>query len=228
MPYAIRIRNLRTGRIEVITSVDGRNTLKDEAASSASNTGLVMGSYSSYDFAGFRQNDNEVSRFVFCDPGKAVATQATGSTENVGVIGIAAYRERDHRPFFGAVRTGGASAGDDWTPPVTYRSGSKGLSLGSGGGFETRGLSASNATYDSAPVAMAGPMAQGLGTGMGETVSDRVGRTSFTREGPSDIIEIRYNTEENLRAAGVIGSLEETGPRAFPADDTGYSKYERV
>jgi hypothetical protein len=95
--YTLQVRNLTSGRIEVLNSVDGRNTLKDEPGDKIANRGMVFGSNASDEFKGFRLNNEGVRDFVFGTPERkefTIAQQATGHTDNVGVIGFAAYRER--------------------------------------------------------------------------------------------------------------------------------------
>lgn len=92
--YTLHVRNLTGSRAEVINTVDGRHTLRDEPGDTSANRGLVFQANSSGEFTGWRLNDNETRQFVFGAPDRSVAAQATGSTTNVGVIGFAAYRER--------------------------------------------------------------------------------------------------------------------------------------
>jgi hypothetical protein len=91
--YALHVRNLTSGRAEVINTVDGRHTLKDEPGDAERNRGLVFAAESAGDFTGWRLNDAETRQFVFGAPDRSVAVQATGSAANTGVIGFAAYRE---------------------------------------------------------------------------------------------------------------------------------------
>lgn len=212
-PYALRVRNLTGGRIEVITSVDGRNALKDERADQFANGGLVVPARGFYDFTGFRLDDGAVREFVFGSPGRlerTVAVQAAGSTANVGVLGFAAYRERGYRPYSGSLNYIGA--------PVAAASAGP-----AGGAAAASAIAAMEdddsfgpATRDSAPVS------RSIGTEMGALREDRVGRTSFTRDGEPDILAIGYDTEDTLRALGIIGPPE---PNPFPGIGTGYGKY---
>ncbi len=197
-PYALRVHNLTGARVEVITSVDGRNTLKDEPADQYANGGFVIAAHGFYDFAGFRLNDGTIGEFVFGTPGRldcTVAAQAAGSTANVGVLGVAAYREHMHRPpysagYLGALGVATASAG--------------------GAAMDTVAKGAVHAAPRS------------IGTEMGAIREDRVSRTSFTRDGEPDILVIGYDTEDALRVMGVIGPPE---PNPFPGVGTGYEKY---
>ncbi len=93
--YVLRVQNLTGGRVEVINTVDGRNTLKDEAGDRLQNSGLVFGAQSSGAFTGWRMSDSGTCEFVFGEPEHSIAAQATdGDTSNVGVIGFAVHRER--------------------------------------------------------------------------------------------------------------------------------------
>lgn len=89
-PYVIRVRNLSGGRLNVLESVDGRDVLHDKPAS-YKNMGMVI--TGTWDNRGWRLDDNRVREFVFGDPSESIAARATGSTANVGVIGIAYFTE---------------------------------------------------------------------------------------------------------------------------------------
>ena len=190
--YTLRIRNLTAGRIEVLTAVDGRNTLKDEPADHRASTGMVFGAHASGDFTGWRVSDDETREFLFGAPERSVAAAATGSAANAGVIGFAAYREREQPSYLRSEPAAFASA--DFGGDLVTRGGSKSASA-----------------------------SRGLGTGIGESQHDHVGRTSFTRaSGEPDILVIGYDTTEALAAMGVLGPAE---PQAFPGAGTGYEKY---
>lgn len=183
-PYTLRVRNLTSGRIEVINTVDGRHTLDDEPGDLQHNRGLVFTPSFLGWFSGWRVSDQQTREFVFGSPERSIAAQATGSTENVGVIGFAAFRER--------------RIGHEWASGVT-----RGAPATFGVEDATRGGS--------------------LGTGMGNVQDDRVGRTTFVRDGGDpDVLVIGYDTEEVLREQGIIAPAE---PNPFPGVKTGYAKY---
>src|SRR6266536_1478530 len=94
-PYALRIKHDLTGRAEVLTSVDGRDTLTNQPADLRLSRGVVVDFCQKYDCLGWRIDDTEVGDFVFAEPARSVAVQATGSAANAGVIGVAVYRERE-------------------------------------------------------------------------------------------------------------------------------------
>lgn len=94
MEYRIKVRGHAYRRIEVLTAVDGRNTLKDEPAHLTLSRGMVINGYSTYDVTGWRIDDSHTRPFIFTVlDEETVAKQATGSSENLGVIAVAAYRE---------------------------------------------------------------------------------------------------------------------------------------
>ncbi len=95
--YKLWVRNTIPGRVEVITTVDGRNTLKDEAGDYDKNRGLIVTDTAT--FTGWRVDDNTTREFTFGHPDRSVAAQATGSTSNTGVIGFAVYAERKPEVF---------------------------------------------------------------------------------------------------------------------------------
>lgn len=201
LPYTLRVRNLTSGRIEVINTVDGRHTLKDEPGDSERNRGLIFAAHSTGAFTGWRLNNDETRQFVFGAPDRSVAAMATGSASNTGVIGFAAYRERE------LPATAFASYGNS---PILR-----------GGGASFAAAASFDSNMASKPAGDAAP--RGLGTGMGERQSDHVGTTTFTRAaGSPDILVIGYDTEDALRAMGVMGPPE---PSAFPGAGTGYEKY---
>lgn len=198
--YTLRIRNLSWGRIEVVNTVDGRNTLKDEPGDARNNRGLVFYGGQTGEFTGWRTNDNETREFIFGNPEHSVAAQATGSAANVGIIGFAAYTEKVPPPVYEA--------------PV-YRSYPGGQSFNYMGGGPVATASAGGPE----------PMTRGLGTGIGETRNDAIGRTDFIRIGAPEILTVGYDTEQALAIMGVGIAYSE--PDAFPGMGTGYEHYSR-
>lgn len=92
-PYAIRARNLTGSRVELVVTVDGRHVLDDEPGDPFRCRGLVIGADGEYLFKGWRITDDRTGEFTFGSPDASVAARSTGSTANVGVIGIAVHRE---------------------------------------------------------------------------------------------------------------------------------------
>lgn len=92
--FLLVVRNLTGGRIEVLSSVDGRNVLRDEPGDISGNRGMIVGGHSVWSNGGWRIDDNQIAQFVFTEPGASVAQQATGQALNAGVFGFAVYTEQ--------------------------------------------------------------------------------------------------------------------------------------
>ena len=90
--YAIGIRNRLGERLLAVTSVDGVNVISGETAGWGQ-TGYVFGANESYQIAGWRKSDAEVAAFNFTSSTNSYADR-TGRPANVGVIGVALFRER--------------------------------------------------------------------------------------------------------------------------------------
>ena len=195
--YTLRVHNLTNGKIEVINTVDGRHTLEDEPGDTSACKGLIFPAHYTGEFTGWRLNDDETRAFKFGSASSSVAAQATGSTSNTGVIGFAVYREQTSY----------------YTNTYSSYPGGQAVASASAGA-----AAADSATFDDSIL-----REHSLGTGMGEKISDHVGRTTFTRAyGGPDILVIGYETEDVLLAQGILGPAE---PNAFPGAGTGYEKY---
>ena len=90
--YAIEIRNRSGGRVLAVTSVDGVDVLSGHTAA-WNQGGYVFDPDESYQIAGWRKSDRQVAAFVFTNSPDSYA-ERTGRPANVGVIGIALFRER--------------------------------------------------------------------------------------------------------------------------------------
>ena len=202
-PYAVRLRNNSAERVLVVLSVDGLNVISGEVAS-ANQTGYVLDPWQSADITGWRKSQREVAQFVFTDPGNSYA-ERTGRPDNIGVIGIAVFNEAER-----------------WVPP-TPRAPPVAR--------EKRGVQAqaTAAAADSArpparasgSVAAAPAPAPALGTGHGQREASYSGTTAFERATrlPAQRVDLRYDSERNLVARGVIPARYRTGertPQAFP------------
>src|SRR5450755_4498680 len=90
--YAIEVRNRLGERLLAVTSVDGVNVLSGDSAA-WNQTGYVFSPGERYQITGWRKTDAEVAAFTFMESPNSYA-ERTGRPANVGVIGIALYRER--------------------------------------------------------------------------------------------------------------------------------------
>jgi len=216
--YAISVRNKLGERVLAVTSVDGVNVLSGDTAT-WDQTGYVFGSYHQYQITGWRKSNSEVAAFEFSSAGDSYAGR-TGRPANVGVIGVALFREKIPEPV--------AQAPEDYSQRRESRSGD---SLGALRKDLDSPAPASPAHQErqankAASAAMPTPK---LGTGHGQRETSVVSHTGFERlqSQPNELIRIRYDSRENLIASGVIREpvVWPTIPGANPfpqSDQTSY------
>lgn len=108
-PYVLEVRNLTHARVEILNSVDGRNTLRDEEADLRLNRGIIIGPHDVWTITGWRIDDNNTGQFVFSDPTQSVEQMATGTHRNAGVFGFALYAEYVQPVYRGDVYRGGGT-----------------------------------------------------------------------------------------------------------------------
>lgn len=94
--YAISIHNRSTGRLLNVVSVDGVNAVSGETAAWGQ-SGYVLTNEESFDVLGWRKTRDRVADFVFTDLEDSYAAR-TGRPDDVGVIGIAVFREATYVP----------------------------------------------------------------------------------------------------------------------------------
>lgn len=90
--YSIRLTNRTGQRIMTVLSVDGVNAVTGETAN-PNQSGYVLDPYESTEIAGWRKSMDEIAQFNFTTLGDSYAGR-TGRPNNVGVIGVAVFRER--------------------------------------------------------------------------------------------------------------------------------------
>lgn len=107
--FVLEVRNNTPGRVEILSSVDGRNTLQEEEANLRTSRGMVVGPYDVWCITGWRIDDNTTAEFVFTDPSQSVEHMVTGQNKNAGVFGFALFHEYvvQQSAFRGATRGGG-------------------------------------------------------------------------------------------------------------------------
>jgi hypothetical protein len=197
--YAIEIRNTLHQRVLAVTSVDGINVLTGDTAR-WDQSGYVLHGEEAYEITGWRKSQAEVADFEFTAVSNSYAAR-TGRSGNVGVIGVAVFRERVPEHATATAPSAAASA-----PPSARESGAE---SNTGGGAEVDD-GAARAAQRSDAVAQPAPPAR-LGTGHGTRERSYVEFTDFTRANsrPNEMVRIRYDSRENLLALGII-------PRAAP------------
>lgn len=106
--YEIRLRNRGAGRVLAVTSVDGVNVITGQTASPRQ-SGYVLDPWGLVEIDGWRKSMDEVAAFYFTALPDSYAAR-TGRPDNVGVIGIALFRERAYPvPIHGEARASAAA-----------------------------------------------------------------------------------------------------------------------
>jgi hypothetical protein len=90
--YGIRLRSRSDCRVLAVTSVDGVNVITGETASTRG-SGYVLDPWHDVAIDGWRKSMDEVAAFYFTALPDSYAAR-TDRPENVGVIGVALFRER--------------------------------------------------------------------------------------------------------------------------------------
>jgi hypothetical protein len=202
--YSIMIQNHRGERILAVTAVDGINVISGETGSWVQ-SGYVFSPGESYEIAGWRKSDAEIAAFNFTAVANSYA-ERTGRPANVGVIGVALFLERPARvPTYEALERrfqgsgyaenriqGGADSASRAAPPSPS---------------PASVAPKSEEIKPYASLSNAAP-AQKLGTGHGAREASYVQNTTFERlsNTPNEVINIRYDSWENLLAMGVVPS----------------------
>lgn len=95
--YAVDITNRTGSRILAVISVDGVNALDGKMASSAPDDGYVLNPWQNWAITGWRKSQSQVAAFYFSESDASYASR-TGRPLDVGVIGVALFRERVPEP----------------------------------------------------------------------------------------------------------------------------------
>ncbi|QIL78883.1 hypothetical protein G7047_02275 [Diaphorobacter sp. HDW4A] len=241
--YSIDITNRTGRRIMAVISVDGVNAITGKSASATADDGYVFSPWQNWAITGWRKSDSQVAAFYFSESDASYASR-TGRPRDVGVIGVALFRERMPEPVRPA-------------PPISRRSPIQEESEKSGRyDGPAADARASTAPASPAPNASPAPSAQppvvaaesakpraeeksadfaakrrpspspSLGTGHGSIETSYTSNTEFdaaTRR-PEQVVRFRYDSYANLVAKGVIPTPRgERTPNPFPAQgDNGF------
>jgi hypothetical protein len=218
--YAVRIANRTGARVMTVLSVDGVNAVTGQTAD-ANQSGYVLDAYQSTEVDGWRKNMSEIAQFNFTALDNSYAAR-TGRPNNVGVIGVAVFREkqrpvwreRDEKIARQAQEPMAAADSAAAPPPATATAGAAQAAKS--------GAPAGYARADS-ELAAARPMPkpeESLGTGHGARESSYASYTSFERESsqPNEVDSVWYDSYRNLVARGVIPTPRPIAvePQPFP------------
>ena len=198
--YSVCLVNTSGERVLAVVAIDGVNVVSGETAGVGQH-GYVLEPRQRTEITGWRKSDDEVAAFEFTSLADSYAAR-TGRPQDVGVIGVAVFREAapvevSDAPM--APRFGGAAKAAPAQPAPESR------------------------RADAAAAGSLAPIERDrLGTGHGERETSVVRITSFQRASarPDQRVEIRYDSLDNLVAAGIVPPphVATTSPHAFPAD----------
>jgi hypothetical protein len=209
--YSIRIRNTSGERVLAVTSVDGVNVVSGETAS-PDQAGYVIEAGGSVEIAGWRRSLQRTSAFYFTDLGDSYAAR-TGRPDDVGVIGVAVFREdasaisqrllRDKIAAHDAAKRERSDVPAAAAAPSADNSRQESRAAGGAAERDSKTL------------------ASRLGTGFGRDEASFAQRDSLERATatPADTLAIRYDRRENLIAMGILPSprYAQRAPDPFPA-----------
>ncbi|MGZ8259926.1 MAG: hypothetical protein ACXWUL_05175 [Caldimonas sp.] len=211
--YAVRLTNRSSGRVLVVLSVDGVNAVSGETAG-VGQTGYVLAPYQTAEITGWRKSHSEAAAFYFTALPDSYAAR-TGRPDNVGVIGAAVFRER------------AAEASGNWfqpAPPVAKEGAASGRIDGERQRPSAAAADAAAPLESESRGSRSEPLqrdARKLGTGHGEREYSPTAETRFERasSSPAEIVQVRYDSHQNLLANGVIPRPRPLPrqPDAFPS-----------
>jgi hypothetical protein len=207
--YSVRLTNTTGERVLVVLSVDGVNAISGETAA-AVQTGYVLGPWQTTEITGWRKSYQDVARFYFTDLPDSYAAR-TGRPDNVGVIGVAVFRERAQpQPY-------------DEPAPIAREDREYGRARDAAKAAPAAPQASRRASEAAADSAYGNGVAQSIGTGHGEREWSPVGRTDFVRASrmPAQVAQLRYDDVPNLVAMGVMPRYRDDRrqrdrPQAFP------------
>jgi hypothetical protein len=214
--YSIEVKNNSGNRVLAVISVDGMNVITGKEAEVEPEDGYVISPYSNLVVDGWRISDDEVKEFIFnFNKEESYAVKLGAGKNNLGVIGIAFYSEKQKTYWSGGVtfRSTGfpGSSGDPWLHPSYttcdindvngHINDSVNIFNCSTTGLEP-GIIQSSSCVDFA-----------AGTGKGESVESYVHEVDFDVDKLIGIKSIYYDSFDNLKKRGII--VEDKMPKPF-------------
>lgn len=185
-----------------VISVDGLNVISGKPAG-YNQPGYVLNNDGSCNIIkGWRKNMNEEAQFVLTDSSQSYANRTNQNVNNIGVIGIASFKEKVYLPV---------------PMPEIPISGNTGRYSN----MDEASQSTKGAAQESArAMSSAEPMMKQeskLGTGHGDRVVSQATKTEFEKasDKPYKITKIYYDSYKNLEEQGIIRKSNKS-PNPFP------------
>ena len=216
--FAVTLQNRTGERVLAVVSVDGVNAVSGQTASS-SQAGYVLDPWQRIEVSGWRKSYSDIAEFYFTDLPDSYAAR-TGRPDNVGVIGVAAFRERQPEPvpYYAPPQVG--SIDERGYASDSARPAAESAAAPAAQAKSSSALAGANASYDSMRRDQ-NATRQELGTGHGQRRYDPVAQTQFERESsrPNQIVSLFYDSYDALAARGVIPQpyyQRSSSPDPFP------------
>lgn len=198
--YAVEMRNRSGGRVLAVLAVDGVNAITGQTANTHQ-SGYVLDPGSRAEIAGWRKSMDDVAAFYFTALPDSYAAR-TGRPDNVGVIGIALYRE-----YVEPLPEPVALAQPMAAPAPAAKAAADSASGAAANMQRSRAEAAESKLAETT-------VTERLGTGHGERINAPTRNVEFRRasERPAEVITLYYDSYANLVARGII-------PRPRPMPD---------
>ena len=223
--YGVRLVNRTGGRVLAVLSVDGVNAVSGETAN-PEQSGYVLDPYQSTEIDGWRKSMSEVAQFNFTALPNSYAAR-TGRPDNVGVIGVAVFREKPL--YWREGKISDAPLADRYTPPTPAAQAAPKPAQPADTASAEVGSAAKSTAAPAGSLARADESAnamrrekqeESLGTGHGAREVSNVSYTKFERAHTyaDEIVSVWYDSYRNLVARGVVPppTPPHRDPQPFP------------
>ena len=220
--YSVRLSNRTSSRVLTVLSVDGVNAISGQTAN-PNQSGYVLDAWQSTEVEGWRKNMSEIAQFNFTALDNSYAAR-TGRPNNVGVIGVAVFREkppvwreRDDKISMREAESQSRAADSAAAAPPPAAPATAGAAQAAKSASAPAGASRADALAAQRPTPKP---EESLGTGHGARESSYASYTAFERASasPDEVDSIWYDSYRNLVARGVIVQPRPIAvePQAFP------------
>jgi hypothetical protein len=228
--FTLHFRNRTSRRILIVPSVDGLSIMDGETATYDSG-GYILDAYEHIDVPGWHLDGASVAKFVFGKKGKSYAA-TKDKPKDVGVIGVAAFFEREVR-FSRLLRSSGLGQSRGMGPAIQSFTCSHLAPQGdSRAQLDSMVSDSAQTTCKADPVEGTSrdavyfnqPVSQELGTEFGERTDFATVTVPFEKasDKPDEKLSIRYDSRRNLRRRGVnLNQKPKVAhePNAFPGEE---------
>jgi hypothetical protein len=243
--YAIEIRNHLDQRLLAVAAVDGVNVISG-ATAAWGQTGYVFNPGQDYQITGWRKSDTEVASFTFTAAPNSYAAR-TGRPANVGIIGVALFRERQPQEVYvppapqvaapilkGQARQRDSQTVSPFAAPAPFADAPSSVTqppdfpIPLPESLAREDFSGRTTQPPKSAFRAAEPTATPkLGTGHGEREYSYVTNTEFDRmqTQPNEVIRIRYDSLDNLIAMGIVEPFHPAVPAANPFPASAQQQY---